>query len=507
MCALATYRLRADWQGAGTYGGTLVDFTGSLLEVSWQRGRDFASQLVGRSVTGRLSALLNNEGSSFSPFNTASPLSGSLLPGRRVQIEGTVGGTSRVLWTGYLNSIVPEPDAKGLNTARMEAIGPLGWLNQRKVSMPQVSNMLTGSTIGTLLGRVGWSGGTLLDDGQTTLTRFWADKQQTISALRLPEETEAGFIVETKTGTIAFEDRHHRLKSPHTASVGTYTDDSTGTLVYSGLRQEDALASVFNVLEAEVRLFSTGTLGPLWSFSGTGANALVERDGGTLVLWAQYPNPDSPTQAIAADSWTTPVGTTDYTAHADAVGTGALLTPDVAVAVSAFSNALKMTFTNNNGTQDAYLTKLEVRGVPVNRDDPVKVNSEDSASQTKYGERTYPSPAQFLPNALEAQDWCRYNLALYKEPVPILSLTVDANRDTSHLAQAFDRDVSDRITVVGTGRAGLGVSQDFFIERESHSVDARRTHTVTWELSDAAKFSEFWVLGSSPLGTSSRLSF
>ena len=64
-----------------------------------------------------------------------------------------------------------------------------------------------------------------------------------------------------------------------------------------------------------------------------------------------------------------------------------------------------------------------------------------------------------------------------------------------------------KITVVGTGAAGLGVNEDFFIEAEKHSIDASRTHNVTWELSNAAKFSDFWVLDTSKLGTSTRLGY
>ena len=501
---LADYRLRVDWEGQGTYGGS-ADVTARTLGVSWQRGRDFASQLIGRSVAGRFAAQINNESGDYSSFNASSPLNGSLLPGRLVQVEGTAGGTSYILWTGYLQRIVPKPDAKGINSASLEAIGPSGFLNQRKVDMPMVTNMLTGTAMGTILDNAGWGTARSLDAGRTTMTRFWASREPTINALRLVEETEGGFVAEAKGGSILFEDRYHRLASPHTASQATFTDNPSGTLFYTGIEQEDPLPGIFNIMEAEVQLFAVGSLATLWTLAESGTDSpLVEKDQ-SKSYWAQYPTPDSPTDAVGVDAWTVPAGTTDYTASATA-GTGTELTASFAATATRYGNSMLVTMTNN-GTSDGYLTKLQARGTPVTKLDPVKVSAEDGTSQSVYGERTYPSPARFIPDTGEAQDWCDWNLGIYKSPIPIVAISFVANRNAAHMTQALSRDISDRITIVGTGSAGLGVAEDFFIEAEHHRVDSHRTHTVTWECSQAARYSDAWVLDVSALGTSTRLTY
>ena len=505
----AEYLLRVDFDGAGTYGGTSDDISVFTQNVTWRRGRDYASQLTGRSVAGRLVAVLNNNGGTFSPFNTDSPLSGSLLPGRLVEFSGTTGGTSYVQWTGYLQRIIPQPSVKGLNVAILEATGPLGFVNRKDVAMAMVTDVETGTAIGTLLGKAGWTGGTLLDDGQTTMNRFWVDKQKVISALRLPEETEAGFIVETKTGTIAFEDRHHRLKSPHTASQATFTDSGTGTLVFMGIAQEDPLPNIFNILEATVQLYTLGTSSTLWALSELGTTTKIERNGGTRTWWAEYPNPDSAGDAFGVDSWDT-ISTIGplLEANSDPSGTGgADLSGDIGVAQEGFGNSQKITLTNNNPTQDAYLNLLEAPGTAIFASDPVRVTAEDAPSQTAFGESTFPNPAQFLPDTQEAQDWADYHLSIYKDPIPIIPITIVANRDDANLEPVFIRDISDRITIIGTGDAGLGVAEDFYIESEMHRVGRDRMHVVTYECSQAAKFSEFWVLDSSALGTSTRLAY
>jgi hypothetical protein len=498
--------MRIDFEGAGTFGGTSDDVSARTLSVSWKRGRDYASQLTGRSQSGKLSATLNNESGDYASFNTSSPISGSLLPGRLVELTGTLNGTSHDLWRGYLQRIVPSPAVLGLNTAKLEAIGPMGYLNQRKVNMAMVSDMLTGSAIGTVMDGAGWGTGRTLDDGQTILARFWVDDTETIRALRHVEETEAGFLSESKDGKIVYEDRHHRLKSPHTSSQASFSD--AGTLGYSGVQQEDPLPQVFNILEARVQRFTIGTSQTLWTLADTGtASPLVGRNSGTLTLWARYPNPDSSTDAFGVDSWTDLVADTDYTANSRSDGGGTDLTDDVSIATTKLGNALKMIITNNSGSADAYITLLQARGTPVTRDDPVSVSAEDTTSQAAYGERSWPNPAQFLPDIKEAEDWGLMHISIYKDPQPIVAISVPANKDDTHLEQVLSRDISDRVTIVGTGEAGLGLNEDFFIEAESHQVDAQRTHRCTWECSRAAGFSDFWVLGTSPLGTSTRLAY
>ena len=55
--------------------------------------------------------------------------------------------------------------------------------------------------------------------------------------------------------------------------------------------------------------------------------------------------------------------------------------------------------------------------------------------------------------------------------------------------------------------ADLSINRDFFIEAVNHQISANRLHQVTYLLSDAVQFSDFWVLNTSALGTSTRLAY
>ena len=85
----ATYVLEVDWNGDGDFGDANEDITADMIDFETGRGRDFASQLTGRAVAGRLRATLLNTTGKYSPFNTGSPLTGNVLPGRKVRLRST----------------------------------------------------------------------------------------------------------------------------------------------------------------------------------------------------------------------------------------------------------------------------------------------------------------------------------------------------------------------------------------------------------------------------------
>lgn len=486
------------------------DVSSRTLEVSCSRGRDYASQLTGKSISGVLRATLNNESGDYSSFNTGSPIAGNIVPGRKVQIQSGTGSfpytfplifNDNPVWTGYLQSLKPYPSAIGINTVELVAIGSLGYLNQRETEVAMKTTIATGAEITEILDKATWSASArTLDTGQTTMDRFWQDKVKTLTALRKVEETESGFLTESAAGYIVFEDRHHRMKSPHLTSQATYTDAPGGAIGYIRIGQEDPLQQIFNIFEAEVKTYTAGSSATLWTCPESGADSPMIPAGGSKTFWASYPNTDSATNALAVDAWTTPVASTDFVANTAADGSGTNITASVTITETKFSNAMKMVVTNG-ASQHAYLTTFQARGTPLTVSDPVKVRVENSTSKTAYGERTYPHPGEFIPDSGEAQDWCDFNMAVFKDPQPVLLIALHANRSHSHLVEALTREISDRITLVANNSAGLGINQDFFIETIYHEMRQDLSHKVTFALSPASMWGGFFILDTSVLDT------
>ena len=60
MAVAGDIKVLVDWNNDGDYLDANDDVTGDALSLSWERGRDYASALLGESIAGRLSLVLLN---------------------------------------------------------------------------------------------------------------------------------------------------------------------------------------------------------------------------------------------------------------------------------------------------------------------------------------------------------------------------------------------------------------------------------------------------------------
>ena len=511
----ASYTVLVDWNNDGDFTDSGDDITSDVLSLSWERGRDYASQLQGRSVAGKLSAVLVNTGGKYSPSNTSSALTGNILPGRTVKVQAGSGSfpytfpvafNDGVRWQGKLDRILPAPAAEGVKTATLTAFGTLGYLNQFETQLASQTNRRTDQAVGDILDDVGWteSDDRDLDTGKTTISRFWISGKKAIDALRLVEEAEAGFLLESKSGQIAFQNRHHRItQTASTTSQATFSDADGAAHTFVEVDQDDPLGTIVNHVEATARTFDTASVAVLWTHPETGSASPTLAPGEAKTFEAEFPNPDAANSAMEVDAWTTPAATTDYLLNSASGGGGTNLTSDITVTQTKAAERMAITLTNSVTGSDGYLTKLQARGTAVSTKNPCIVRAIDTTSQGIYGERKYVAKTQFIPTTSEAQDWCEYQVAIFASPTNILTMTIPAST-SGNIGQVLGRDISDRVTVTATNDAKLGISADFFIESERHQVsEGGQQHVAVWQLSPASGgYSQFWVLGVGVLGTS-----
>ena len=363
--AKATYVLEIDWNNDGVFTGTGENVTSRMLRVTYQRGRDYASQLRGRAKGGKLLAVLDNSSGDYNFFNTGGPIYGNIIQGVAVQLRSTAPDVA-TLWRGFLQDVVPMAKMDNAHMVQVKAAGPLTFYNDENLNVAMQTSRGSGAAVGDVLDAAGIpAGDRTLDTGQETFNRWWVDRKKLIPSLREIENSEMGYIGESADGKILFEDRHHRLKSPHYTSQATWTDALGGALTYGQpINQRTPLKEIFNVVRTEVQLYSVGSLAVLWTLAAAGATSPAIANGAAFTAWASYPNPDSGNDAVAVDAWTTPVATTDWTVNAAADGSGSNLTGSCSVAVSKFANSMKIAITNSSGT-DGFLTFLQARGTGV----------------------------------------------------------------------------------------------------------------------------------------------
>jgi len=154
----ATYVVEADWGRTGLYDHAESDITADVLELSLERGRDYASLILGQSVAGRALIDVKNQSGKYSRSNSAGDLAGLLEPGVPVRVRASSPSAS-TLWTGYLSSIEPAgamtPGA--VRKARLKCTGPLARLRALgSVYVAPQTNITTGAAIALVLDAAGW---------------------------------------------------------------------------------------------------------------------------------------------------------------------------------------------------------------------------------------------------------------------------------------------------------------------------------------------------------------
>jgi hypothetical protein len=509
--------LEVDWDNDGNFLNANSDVSSDVLDIAWSRGRDSASQLTGRATAGELEARLKNEDNLYNSFNGDSDLSGKILPGIAVRLQISSSSPEfpytfpltfpegEPAWRGYLDSVSPSFLRGGNKELLLRATGPLARIAARETAEVVTSTSIrTGAAITLVINDADSTIPTAIDTGETTMTRWWTSAQPALDAIRSIEETEIGYVGESPDGEIVFESRQSRLQAPHITSQATFSDAADATLTYAAIEQIDPMSEIYNTMNANVQLYTVGSVAVLWTLAESGSNSPPLPVGIAKTFVAKYPTAASAVNASHVNAWTTTAATTDMLANAAADGTGTNLTSDIGISVAKYSELMKITLTNNS-TTDAYITKLQARGTPVTADDPLKIVEEDSTSQTSFGKRTFPLEGPFIPDEQEARDLMAFLLSIHKDPMRMVILTWDGNKDSTHATKARTLDISDRITVTANNRAGLGINEDFFIEHMRHSMDNQGTYEVTYECSDATAYGGFWVLDVGKLGTSTRL--
>ena len=420
-------------------------------------------------------------------------------------VTGAVG-PGKVKWQGYLDRIEPQPSVVGHHKALLYAIGPLGFLNQKKVHTSGNTNQLTGAAIGAVLDAAAWpAAARSVDAGESTIIRWWEDEVTAFDALRDIEEQEIGYLLESGDGKVVFEDRNHRLSAPHTTSQATWSDTAGQAIRFSDIQQMDPLKEIYNIIEIPVQRFTVGALAELWTLSQSGADSPPVLPGETIAIWATYPSFDANASHVGVDAWTTPVITTDYTANSQANGLGSDLSASLGITVTKRATSMEIEIINNHATLTAYITFFQARGTPISESDEIIVKLKDDTSIARYGERTFLFPAPFHGLVADATTYGYYILSIYSKPIPVLRVKFSGSRAAAHLTEITNRDVSDRVTISAAGVADLGISEDFFVENERHMINVARHEYAEYELSPASGYVGFWVLGTSLLGQSTRL--
>jgi hypothetical protein len=446
--------------------------------------------------TGELHFVLNNHESNlagkrgnYSPDHTNARV--GWFEGIRIRYSQVVGATTFVKHVGTLDAIVPDPDpfaaTFAVSCVSVDYMDDLARASSSGLAVQQnVRDDQIFSAVIAGMPRQPWaiqvSAGpdtfpVALDRVENETRRVSILQDVCMSSLSL-------CFVEGQT--LIYEPRNIRASS--TAAVDTFD----AKLV--GLAASRNRLNRLNRVEvtAHPRTVDANPTTVLWQLPA--GNAIPIAAFTSVVLWTPYTDPSNPSQTIGGLAVQTPIPTTDYLFNAAADGFGLNRTGQIAVAISAFGNTAKVSFTNN-GPGDGFLTTARILGKGIYDYSAVLLQAEDVDSQVQAGLNILSFDAPYQSSIATAYEISLYLVNLYKRAATeVKSVRFRCpHSDTTLAVRLLSRRISDRIAL-GESLTGLSTARHFFINAVRLRSDTNQNLEVEWLLAPADSMA-YWLLG------------
>lgn len=318
------------------------------------------------------------------------------------------------------------------------------------------------------------------DEGMVVVPYLWMDDETIWEEMAIMAEAHLGRVWFDKDGNLKFDDGTHFVK-PHDDAW----DDPT-------------------VIQATLRVTSFGDCAPTLDFDAVRNHIVVEYSpyylgqeqqvysasetlrilpGGTLTHKAETQYPVS--------SITEPVANTDYVA---VTAGGTDMTSSITVAHTDYAAYSDLTLTNSDAEFTAFITKLNLRGIPLLSGQTAKYIAPDNDSIALYGKKTWTVRNPYIQSARHAKTVGDFLLSRYKEP--IMHLTIRRVRALPWL------EVGDRVRVQDPDYTGI-LANCLIGRIEWSFSSARYTQTIhAMAYRDIFPRYNYFILGTSRYGRS-----
>ena len=144
-----TWTIAIDWNRDGEFTGNDI-VTSRTLWVNWFLG--FRKPFMDIAENSMLGLVLDNRDRRFSPENdaAANPLAGKIQPLRPVRVQSNDGTTTRIHWSGWIESVHPAANQYGERVVKIVCTGAMQFLKATETKIELQENQRTDQIINAL---------------------------------------------------------------------------------------------------------------------------------------------------------------------------------------------------------------------------------------------------------------------------------------------------------------------------------------------------------------------
>jgi len=325
-------------------------------------------------------------------------------------------------------------------------------------------------------------------------------------------DSERGYAFVKRNGTLVYQGRHRRTNLFSLSA--TITDEDIMNVDTSR-----GIEEVYNKAQVQSHPRRVDALATSILFS-LASKPRIERNTSSNFN-APYRDPSARATRAGGLNMVTPVITTDYTFNSLEDGSGTDLTHQLDVTIpNGFGGNSADVLVFNNGPQDGFLTKLQLRGRGVYDYETVLSEAESMASRVKYGLREFTLDQPYQSDPLVSEDTAHFIVAQTKHLITqVRGVSFIGNREERLMRYALQVDIGDRVhveeTMVGTvpvtpvDEPQAVSALEFFVNAVTLTIVEGPMVYCTWGLVPADPFN-YWILertGFTELDFTTRLAY
>ena len=474
---LATLTVTTDWTPK-------PDISSYVKSYTINRGR---SSELDRSGAGTLTLVMDSPSGLFLPLNSTGSLTGSLVPGRVIQLKWALSGSTFKRFTGKTVSFTPEPTVAGGREVTIVCADEQENFQRRETRSTLYTNIYSGCLIGSILDNAQFpSASRALNTGQDVYEYAHFDRRKIDEVLVDIIQTEYGNGFIRGDGYYVFHDRYYRSKTATAAA-----SFNEGMLGITFRRDADDLRT-----EARVSVTPkiVGAEGTIWTLQ----DPIAVAASSTASFFGNYMDMAT-CQLCAAGGIASPAIGIDALLNSNASGTGTNLSASFSACIAVFAESFKAV-ASNGGATNGYITKFSITGCPVISYEQISRTAIDATACGLYGTRTLTYDAPLMTNADKAQQFAQFLVTRYSNIANVDKVTMTlVNDNATHWEQILRRELDDRIAV--TASAVAISAQDYFIGNLSESYTAGTgEHEVTYTLERFGIGDAFFLVDSDVVG-------
>jgi len=496
-----------DLNGDGDYDDDNEALTDYVMALDFQNGFSQQFSPIGRDNTATLT--LRNDTQRFSPEH-ASVFSANWTRSRQIRIQqiDPAGPTVDTMYTGWIDSIAPDPGSRASRRCtvyctsylqRVQSAEAFVAIQESKRANEVVEAVIAASGIYPpgISGRwmlgipgrseigvttyLGEAADWLIAESGITVFNYigdqWGDETSIYSALRDTLAREAGRLWINRDGKMEFRNRHSLILD--TTSDATF-DNTMRLLAYSF--GDD----VHNRVTVRFRTREVGDAPEVLSRIDRAVK--ISAGNPTKTIKFRYRDLTGGGARIGGRNAIPPVANTDYTANSAEGGGGSDLTASMTAKIAIESaTGTDVQFTLTGGVDAWIQSGAQIRGTAI--------RDYGQASVTATNDDVNPQPFGYageMDNEADAQGMADFILSRDGTPrgkSKTLHIRPLTNAALTTLSQTLG--VFSRITAI---EDQTGMSADYFIISEKHTVRAKGAYEVIYGI-EPANSVQYWVLG------------